>query len=291
MIPKRYIFILLMFIWPQILKANQPLIVKHYQQHERYEFGLKLLKLALSKLNTPFEIQTPKSQVVNEARGEFEVITGRYDLQWLSTTVHREEAMIPIKIPVYRGILGLRLLLVKKGNYKKFSNIKTLKTLQDYTGGHGSHWMDLPVYAANNLRVKTYGDYDSLFKQLQSTYFDYFHRGLNEIWNEQARHPQTLSIADNVMLFYQQPVYFFVSKRRPELAKSLHQGLTLALKDGSYKKLFLQFHQTLIKQGNLSNRTLITLKNPSVPAGSPPLDTHWWLPEKFQKQVENNNVY
>ncbi len=288
---KSYIILVFIFVWPTTLMADQPIIVKHYQQHERYEFGGKLLNLALSKLNLPYEVIPPKNININEARGELEVISGGYDIQWLSTTTHREATMIPIKIPVYRGILGLRLILITKKNHNRFSQLKTLKELQAYTGGHGTHWMDLPVYKENNLKVITYINYDSLFKQLEHNFFDYFHRGLNEIWKERARYKNTLSIADNIMLFYPQPVYFFVSKKQPELAKLIGRGLKVALRDGSFKKLFLEFHQNVIQQGGLPNRTLITLRNPDIPAGSPPLDTHWWLPEKFQKQVKDNNVY
>ena len=79
---------------------------------------------------------------------------------------------------------------------------------------------------------------DSIFKMLKLGRIDYFHRGLNEIWGELSTHKETLKIADNVMLFYPLPVYFFVTKSRPELAKKLEKGINLALEDGSFKTLF-----------------------------------------------------
>lgn len=264
---------------PSFAHAKDPIVVKHYQQQARYEFGLQVMNLALSKLNTPYEIVSPKRQDVNEARGEALVINGYYDVEFLSTTTQRELQMIPIKIPIYQGLLGLRLLLVTPTGDSKIRKVSNLKGLQQYIGGHGLHWADLPVYAANNLKVVTAVEYEKLFEMLKKGRFDYFHRGANEIWGELERFPNDFVIADNIMLFYPQPVYFFVSKRRPELAKQLEKGLQLAINDGSYKALFLSSYQDIITRANLSSRNLITLKNPTVPMGTPPIDTSWWMPQ------------
>lgn len=259
--------------------ATDPIVVKHYQQQARYAFGLQVMELALSKLNTPYELIGPKKQDVNEARGEALVINGHYDVEFLSTTVQRESQMIPVKIPIYQGLLGLRLLLVTPTENSKIRNVSNLEGLQQFIGGHGLHWADLPVYAANNLKVVTAVEYEKLFEMLKNGRFDYFHRGANEIWGELERFPNDFVIADNIMLFYPQPVYFFVSKQRPELAKQLEKGLQLAMNDGSYKALFLSSYQDIITRANLSSRNLITLENPAVPMDTPPIDTSWWMPQ------------
>ena len=286
-----YQFLLLLLLASTLLsqpsRAENAIVVKHYQQQDRYNFGLQVLTLAFSKLDTPFEIQTPEHQYANEKRGEQQVITGQLDLQWMSTTPHRENEMISIKIPIYRGILGLRLLLVKKGRNNQLSTIETIDDLRMYAGGHGLHWGDLPVYEANNLPVVAHVDYDKLFQMLIGKRFDYFHRGLNEIWDEQARYSDQLSIADNVMLFYPHPVYFFVTKKRPELAEQIAKGLQIAIEDGSFKKLFLKNFTPIIQQGQLDSRKLIVLTNPVVPQNTLSIDTTWWLPEKFQSQLRN----
>lgn len=265
--------------------SDSPIVVKHYQKQVRYQFGADLLHLALSKLDTPFEIIAPATQKANEGRGELLVISGKLDLQWMPTSNGREEKMIAVKIPIYQGILGLRLLLVTKQNHQALSQISSISDLRQYTGGHGSHWLDLPVYAANKLNVTTYGNYQTLFTQLEHNRFDYFHRGLNEIWQEQLNHANKLKIADNIMLFYPHPVYYFINKDRSALAKKIEKGLRMALMDGSFKKLFLSAHNDIIKKAKLTKRKLIVLKNPVVPASSPKFNTQWWLPKKFQKQV------
>ncbi len=269
----------LVFCWV-ICTAVQAstLEVKHYQAQERYVFGLKLLDLALSKVSKDYLILGPDSDSINEARGELEVIEGRLDLQFLSTNLYRESRMIPIKIPVYRGLLGLRLLLVTPARAAEISGIKNLHDLRSFHGLHGTHWGDLPVYEANQLPVVSHVKYRSLFKMLIAGRADYFHRGVSEIWPEQERHANNIMIAEHVALFYEHPVYFFVGKHRPGLAIILEQGLNVALQDGSFQELFMNEYQSMLDKADLASRRILYLENPVVPEGTPPVDTRWWLP-------------
>lgn len=280
-----YIIIFLAFAFSCLSVAVEPNTIEHYQHQSRYHFGRQVLDLALSKIDTPYTVVDEDKQQVNEARGEWQVISGKLDLQWMSTSKQREEKMIPVKIPIYRGILGLRLLLVARESQQPMKEVRTLKDLSHFVGGHGAHWGDLPVYEANGLPVKVYGDYETLFRQLIDKRFDYFHRGVNEIWKEVIKYPDTLRVADDIMLFYPLAVYFFVSKSRPELANNIEKGLTRALNDGSFKSIFLKYHQSYIDKAKLNNRNLIVLKNPVNPKSMLAPDTSWWMPARFLPQI------
>ena len=271
--------------YTSISHANENFTVRHYQHQERYAFGLELLELAFSKLDETYQIQNPYQQAnkeINEARGEAEVISGALDLEFMSTTASREKAMIPIKVPIYRGIIGLRLILATPSRAAKLSKMKELDDLRSFTGGHGTHWGDVGVYDANDLGVITNVHYESLFKMLIEGRFDYFHRGVNEVWEELGRYSEKLIVVDNVMLYYPHPVYYFVSKYRPSLAHSLARGLKMAMEDGSYKQLFLKYHQVEIRKANFGRRNLIVLNNPVVPEGTAEIDTSWWLPRSIK---------
>ncbi|MFT6029844.1 MAG: hypothetical protein ACI8O8_001584 [Oleiphilaceae bacterium] len=258
--------------------AENIISVKHYQQQERYEFGLMVLDLALSKLGEDYQVIGPEFQEVNEDRGELLVIEGMLDLEFMSTTLLRESKMIPVKIPVYQGLLGLRLLLIKPELNPIMKQIDSIEGLRQFVGGHGSHWGDLPVYAANNLKVVTATQYANLFEMLKLNRFDYFHRGVNEIWNELERYHDDFVVADNIMLYYPQPVYFFVGKHRPILAEKIERGLRLALADGSYKALFQDYYQYSLDQANIQERKIFILKNPSVPPDTPKIHIDLWMP-------------
>lgn len=286
----RYNLYVLVIILMQISTATasnyDAISVTHYQGHERYEYGAKLLDLALSKLDIPYKIDVSDTDMVNEARGELEVIRGHLDLQWMSTSSFRESKMIPIRIPIYHGALGLRLLLVNKERKAELESIKDIADLQRYTGGHGLHWGDLPIYDANKLKVIAHKQYESIFKLLKLNRIDYFHRGINEIWAEYEHHQNSLAIADNIMLFYPLPVYFFVTTQRPGLAISLEKGLNLALQDGSFKRLFESYMGQQIIDGKLENRNLIVLKNPDLPPDTPEMGVDWWLPEHHLSNIK-----
>ena len=139
------------------------------------------------------------------------------------------------------------------------------------------HWSDFGIFKSNGLKVVSSTNYDALFEMLKHGRFDYFSRGVNEVWSELAQHSDQLVIADNVMLFYPHPVYFFVGKHRPELAALVEKGLKIATQDGSYKALFQSYYADTIKKANLNSRTMILLKNPAVPVGTAQIDTSWWL--------------
>ncbi len=255
--------------------------VLHYQTHHRYDFGIQLLKLALAKSGKPYTLFGIDDDNMNEARGESLVISGKLDVQFLSTTAEREALMIPIKEPVYRGLLGLRLLLIQPASNAHFKNVKRLRDLRHFVGGHGAHWGDLPVYDANRLKVMPIVDYGKIFEMLKLGRIDYFHRGVSEIWGELERYSTDFVIADGLMLFYPHPVYFFVSKHRPELAADIQTGLTAAKADGDYQALFEHHYREHLNKAQINNRALILLKNPVLPPDSPPLDTSWWLPHGF----------
>ena len=285
------VFIPLLTLTVTSTLAEEVIIVRHYQHQERYLFGQRILDLALSKLDTAYQIEGPDEQYANEKRGEVQIIAGRLDLQWMSTTHDRERDMIPVKVPLYRGLLGLRLLLVTPKNQPALSQVRNLDDLRKFRAGHGLHWGDLPIYGANELTVHTSPRYDALFTQLIAGRFDYFSRGLNEIWAEQERHPDDLKITPDVMLFYPHPVYFFVGKHRPELATQIEIGLDTAINDGSYQELFMEQFGEFIRLGRLESRNLIILQNPVVPGEAPKIDTSWWLPQKFQKQINETLGY
>lgn len=270
---------------PLSIAAPQSYVIKHYQDHPRYHFGLSVLELVLSKAEIDYQLISPQLGL-NEGRGEQLVKMGALDLQFMSTTVEREQSMIPIRIPIYRGLLGARLLLVERDNKELFSDVQDAEGLKAFVGGHGVHWGDLPVYAANGLPVKTSASYDSLFRMLKGNRFDYFHRGVSEVWGEIALHGPHLTIADHVFLFYPHPVYFFVNKDKPVLADLIEKGFAIALKDGSYQYLFEEAFGAMVRQAKLEQRRLIVLDNPVNPNCMQVIDTHWWLPVRFQTQIE-----
>jgi hypothetical protein len=113
----------------------------------------------------------------------------------------------------------------------------------------------------NDLSVIGSPAYLPLFKMLAAKRFDYFPRGLYEVWNEAKIHADLgLVIEKNIMLYYEAPFYFFVNKNNPQLADRIERGLKIAITDGSFEELFASipsFKRGLEEQKNPQRRLLI----------------------------------
>ena len=133
---------------------------------------------------------------------------------------------------------------------------------------------------ANGFVVETSPGYDNLFAMLDAHRFDAFPRGLNEAQREleqQAQKFPQLRIEHSKALYFPYPVYFWVSKKNTLLAMRIAQGLKRSLADGSFRRLFEQYHAKEIESLKAQKRTVIRLSNPLLPRAEVP-DASWWWP-------------
>lgn len=245
---------------------------------ENYAKGL--LTLALSKV--PGKTYTLDPSITNTSEERIVTMLMENDLEvvWYATTNDLEERLLPIRICIYRGLLGYRVLMMKTGSQRKFDGIKTLNDLKRVSLGQGRFWADTNILTANNLNVVKVMKYDSLFNMLDGDRFDGFPRGIHEPWAEIKRNPKlALDVEQNILLSYVNPFYFFVNKSNTALAKDIEQGMRAAIADGSFEQYF--FSDPTVKDAlektNLKNRTLIHLENPTLPPKTPVDDKSLWF--------------
>ena len=96
-----------------------------------------------------------------------------------------------------------------------------------------------------------------------------------ELEERKASYPQ-LAVEKTKALYFPFPIYFWVRKDNKVLAQHIERGLTLALADGSFRKLFETYHAKEIAALAKEKRHVIRLNNPNLPAGDAVPDTHWW---------------
>ncbi|MGB1238062.1 MAG: hypothetical protein ACPG4U_07610 [Pseudomonadales bacterium] len=204
---------------------------------------------------------------------------GKVDLIFLGATAQLLSKFRAVKRDIHRGMLGYRVLLIRREDAARFAQVKSLQQLRGFTGGFGSQWGDFRVFALNRLPVVGTAVPSSLISMLQGRRFDYFHRGLHEAWRELERFdPQgeTLMIAPNLALVYDYPVYFMVAKGNQALAKRLERGFEIAQRSGQLDALFRHHYGYLAERANLSERTLIPIDYPT-PVGLPTTNRDFWL--------------
>ena len=202
------------------------------------------------------------------------------DLLWTMTSIEREKKLLPIRIPLYKGLLGHRVCLLNKGEHNKFKGIKSAQDFikKGYQIGQGFDWPDATILKSNGFSVYDAKKYKNIFKMLHKKRIDCFARGLPEPWREIKNFSQYDMIVDKHILFvYRAPIYFFVNKKNSTLALRIEKGLRTAIKDGSFDKLFYKYNGELLNKSQLNDRTIFTLNNPLLPPKTPINERELWL--------------
>ena len=256
----------------------------YFQVDGRYDYRTELLKLVLSySEDSPELVPRPDIPTARAARlMEQGKISGIISV---ATSRDREEKFHAIKIPILAGILGMRVFFIHKDDQTNFSDIKTLNDLQTKVAGFGEHWGDLTILKENRLPVEPIAKYLSLFEMLNAKRFDYFPRGVNEIFGEYSNFKEilpNLAIEKDLGIYYPYPVYFFVGKDNLGVAKVIESGLNQALADGTLKTLFLRYHQDLLEKLDFSKRRVFYLSNSSLPEDAVVKNRDWWFDESIK---------
>ena len=260
--------------------ALQVRVLQHEAQSASGEwtyFG-KALKLALDKTDGGYEfviIDRPGEQDQSlRSVGEDRTL----DVTWTMTSSSREAKYRPVRIPLLRGLLGYRVLLIREGD-PRFDEVMTAADLRALTAGQGVGWPDVPILTAAGLPVATGADFEGLFDLLEQGAVDYFPRGVTEAWDELGDHPD-LKVEDHLLLRYRAAIYFFVHPEADDLAVRIERGLRAAMADGSLDVLFEEHYGEVIRRSLLPYRTIIELDNPGFPAETPLDEALWFDPAK-----------
>jgi hypothetical protein len=271
-------FLCVTFAWPGHVAASE--VVRfprpEFEGDRRFDYALQLLKLALSKTGIDYRVDLAPVPM-NQERQVLELEADRtIDVAPIPSSAEREERLLPIRIPIQKGILGWRLGLIRKGDQARFAGIDTLADLKRVRVAQGHEWPDTQILRANGIDVITAPRYDGLFRMLVSERFDYFPRSVNEIWDELEKHGETLEVESHVALHYYYDAYFMVNKKNTRLAETLRQGLERAVADGSFDRLFDLHHGDRLRKAGLHKRTVIELKNPLLTPGTPSHRPELW---------------
>jgi hypothetical protein len=270
----------LLFLTPSLTFAN---IVVHYPRaesasDERVNYYSELLNLCLSKSGKPYQLE-PTQFHVEQERG-LQLIERNRGLEviWTFTTIERERKLMPIRIPIDRGLLGWRLFLIKKTNQSLFNTIETPEQLANLRAGQGHDWPDTSILQSNRFLISGSTTYEGLFDMLARDHIQYFPRALMEAELELSSHPNHgLAIESHLVLHYPTALYFFVSKKNIELATDIETGLRNAIEDGSFKKLFERHFSDTIRKSDVNKRKIININNPLLPSETPLSEARYWF--------------
>lgn len=185
-----------------------------------------------------------------------------------NTKLANEEKIL-IPLPLMKGLLGYRVLIIRAADKEKFAAIKSAQQLQQLRMGIPSTWADAELFRHNGYEVEEKGSFDDLFVRLENNEFDYVTFGANEVagvFNERAAKSGKLMVDSSLLVFYPFPLVFYINPNNKALAERVNQGLQTINRTGELDKIFNRYFAADLTAVNLPARRIIKLDNPILPA-------------------------
>ncbi|MDU0355635.1 amino acid ABC transporter substrate-binding protein [Paraglaciecola aquimarina] len=235
------------------------------------DYPLKVLTLALEQTGVKYEL-VPSRKFYTQGKNLIRLKDNReINVVWSMTDKQREQDLLPIRIPLYKGLIGWRLFLIREDMAERFKYIQKLEHLQKLSPIQGSDWPDTKILQSNNFNVITNRDHEELARMLSNAQGDFFPRSMLEIWDEVAsfRSSNKVIIQPSLGFYYPTAFYFFVNSKSTPLAHLITTGLEKAIKNGEFEALFLETYHDYIEKSNIQKRKMYLLENTFLPAETP----------------------
>lgn len=274
---RRITTILLISLFFCCSASSQEVIVNKPQSENdrRYDYPHKLLQLILDATvenNTKANV-THSEFAMTRDRMLFSLISGD-KLHVVAEAPKKEwlEKLLVIRIPIRKGIQGYRLFFINQDDQALISKMNSLSEFVTLPTGSGVGWSTAEIMRKSGFKVVFGSNYDSLFDMLERRRFVTFGRGINEIYPEfnvkKPRYPN-LAIEETLVVHIPLPTYFFVSPKKPQLAKRIERGLMKLIESGDFDAYFMSYHQEVIEKTNLTKRKVFSLPNPNLSEADP----------------------
>jgi hypothetical protein len=234
----------------------------------RNDYYWRLLDAALARTVGkwgPYRLDA--GDFMNGPRAVHELQIGHLNIIARSTGPDLERQLLPIRIPLDRGLLGFRVFLIRRDTQAKLDQIQA--------------WNDIPILEAAGFHVVQGNDYEGMFNMLAAGRFDLFSRSaveaVTELQTRQHNFPD-LQIERNLLLYYPLPRYLFVRRGAlgEQLAKRVLAGFEAMLLDGSFNRLFEDYRIPIERSLGLKTRRLFRIPNPTLSPETPLGRTELW---------------
>jgi hypothetical protein len=252
------------------------------------DYPIKLLALALDQTGVNYQLK-PSDNLLSKGKALDRLQDNReINIIWGMTNVQREKDLLPIRIPIFKGLIGWRLLLIREDMAERFTYIQQFDHLVKLSPLQGRDWPDTKILQSNGFDVITDRTQTSLVKMLGRAQGDFFPRSIIEIWDELAISDvaNKIQVQPTLGIHYPAAIYFFVNKKSVPLAKLIEKGLEKAIKNGTYDELFEENYKAFIDKAQIENRTFYTLENSFLPEKTPLDRKELWFDGKTNHPIK-----
>ena len=251
----------------------------------QYLYDYELLRLALEKTRADFGAYELRQSTLamNQARAAEEIVAGSGTINIFarSTSIEHEASMLPIRIPIDKGLISYRVFLIRADAQPRFSAVRTLADLRRLSVGSFITWVDTKVLRDGGFEVVTGDSYEGLFKMLVAGRFDFFSRSVDEAYREyderKAQLPDMV-VENTILLHFPTTRYFFVQRSADgeRLARRIEHGLNRMIADGSFDVHFHKHKDQMIERAHLKTRKLFRIPNPYLSPETPLARRELW---------------
>lgn len=270
--------------------AAQPMRFVHPQPESandgRHTYYWQLLEAALQANQAQFGAYEVHAydKAMNFTRAVAELASGdegRVNIVARATNLDLESQLLPVPIPLDRGLLGYRVFLILADQQPKLDTVRSLDDLKRFSIGQSTPWTDVKILDANGFKLVLANDYEGLFKMLGARRFDLFSRGVNEVRDEWLSHRDAipdLAIERGIVLHYPMPRYFFVprTEQGERMAARLLDGLQRLARSGEFERRYQAYKRLVLDGVDLAGRRVYRLPNPQLSPLAPTADRFWW---------------
>ena len=236
------------------------------QSDTRATYPARVLEMALRRVGKDYIVK-PSDVSMLQGRALVQLrVNENINVLWTTPSIAREGGLARIPIPLDKGLIGWRLLLLRRQKLDEFAHLHLPDELQARMAGQGHDWPDTEILRTNGFKVDGVVGYESLFRVLSQGSIDYFPRSVMEIWAEADTHKaQDIVIEPSIVLHYPNAFYFYVNKSNVVLAADIEAGMEKMITDGSLDKLFHQTFDDSLSKAKLQTRRVVELHNPLFP--------------------------
>jgi hypothetical protein len=255
----------------------------------RDRYTLQVLRAALQASSAkygPYELSI-SPLVMERDRLMLEMVRGELvNLSAQISSLEWERKLIPIRIPIDKGLSSYRISLIDGRRQAQFSAITSLSQLKALSMGAGRQWSSTAVFSIAGFDVVHGNSTDGLHSMLAANRFVHFPRGVEEVVYEHEGHVAAfpaLAIESGMVIYMPLPRYFFVAPGHQRLAQRLEYGLHLLINNGSFDKMFHQAYDGVIEKVALRKRRVFKVDNPLLSPETPLAHKAYWydpLPHK-----------
>lgn len=262
----------------------EPLTVIHNKNEPEYFVQLLAGALEHTKADGPY-ILKPSATNIPGGRliSEIAENTGTISIMTRGSNMDEEKKLLPVRIPLDRGLLGYRIMVVRKQDLPKFAAIQSVDELKKLRIGQGSRWPDTKILEGSGFKVTKAYYTAGLLRMLNEERFDMFARATWEatknLEDAQKQGLNDLVIEPTLAIHYPYPRIFMVSRKGngPELAARIEKGLRLMIKDGSFDKAFNDFFGPALEETKLRERKIFRVDNTLLSPETPLDDKSLWF--------------